>query len=104
MIRRIRLYGLSLSTSLTRPQTSKSSSTVAARHIGAKPYVCCVCGKHFPSPELLRSHYNFRHTKAIFDLLRMDPAKTYTRIFDKEVRRQSSCELRFGNGLVVNIR
>jgi len=103
MIRRVRLYGLSLSTSLARPQTSMSSSTVA-RDIDAKRYVCCVCGKDFPSPEILRSHYNFRHTKAIFDLLRKDPAKTYTRIFDKEVRRRNSCELRFGNGLVVNIR
>lgn len=71
---------------------------------GGKLLVCCVCGKEFPSAAVLKTHYNLHHTAAILSLLRKDPIKTYTRIYGKKVKRQNSSEIRFGNGLVVNVR
>ena len=102
MMRQVKILGLSIGSSVLRPLTTNSRTFSSAR--GERLFVCCVCGKEFPSAAVLKAHYNFRHTASILNLLRMDPIKTYTRIFGKKIQRQNSCELRFGNGLVVNVR
>ena len=101
-MRQVKIQGLSIGTSVMRILT-KSSRPFSSGHAEAL-FVCCVCGKEFPSAAILKAHYNFRHTAAILNLLRKDPINTYTRIFEKQVQRQNNCELRFGNGLVVNVR
>ena len=104
MMRRLKILCMSFGTAspVLRPPKTNSRTLASAR--GGKLFVCCVCGKEFPSADVLRAHYNFHHTAAILSLLRMNPIKTYTQIFGKRVKRQNNFELRFGNGVVVNVR
>ena len=104
MMRRVKILCMSFGGTPPVPRPPKTNSRTLSSARGGKLFVCCVCGKEFPSADVLKAHYNFQHTAAILSLLRMNPIKTYTQIFGKRVKRQNNFELRFGNGVVVNVR